>query len=77
MRAGADIKAGQRIHRHRLAVNVRQTRTAGVERAQFALFEEKGAACFVMVRQFHRLARRLDSARHHPVEFSEHAVDFS
>ena len=77
LRAGADIKAGQRIHRQRLAVNVRHARAARVDRAQFALFQEERPAGFVMVGQLHRLARGHNPPDDQPVQVGEHAVDLA
>ena len=51
-----------------------RARAADVDGAEFAAFEEKRAAGFLVVRQFHRLARRHDAADHQPVEIGESAA---
>ena len=56
LRAHRQINAIQPVERKRFAIRVDRARPADVDGAEFAAFEEKGAAGFLVVRQFNRLA---------------------
>ena len=71
------INAVQFFQRKSFAIGDDLARAADVDGAEFAAFEEKGAAGFLVVRQFDGLGRRHHAADHEPVEIGEMAGDFA
>lgn len=70
------INAIQPVEGKRFSIRMNRARPADVDGAQFAAFEEKGAARFLVVRQFNRLQRHY-SADHEAVEVGEQAAQFA